>query len=69
MTGLHQESLNTNTQRTYKPKAAEKREIEGYLRKHNHNLGDSLSSWNSTYNGNYQWIQPVPDITTKFSFD
>jgi hypothetical protein len=68
-TGYHKEGLNTDTQRTYKPKNAEKRNIEDYLRKHNHSLGDSLSSWKSSYNGNFQWIQPIPDTSAKFSFD
>ena len=61
--------MSTYTQRTYQPKIAEKREIEGYLKKHNHRLGDSSGAWSSSYNGKFKWIQPVPDRASKFSFD
>ena len=67
--GFHREELSTYTQRTYQPKIAEKREIEGYLKKHNHRLGDSSGAWSSSYNGKFKWIQPVPDRASKFSFD
>lgn len=69
VTGYHQENLNTSTKREYKSQVAEKREIEKYLKKHNHNLGNSSNSWRSSYNGTFQWIQPVPDNSSKFSFD
>ena len=69
VSGFHKEELSTYTQRTYQPKKAEKRKVEDYLKRHNHRLGDSLSAWSSSYNGKFQWIQPVADISSRFSFD
>lgn len=69
VSGFHKEELNTNMKREFKPASAEKRRVEDYLKKHNYKLGDSRNSWNSSYNGTFKWIQPVPDSKMKFSFD
>lgn len=69
VSGFHKEPFSSYTTRTYKPKNAEKRNVEDYLRKHNHKLGESADTWGSSYNGRFKWIQPVPDTSAKFSFD
>lgn len=69
VSGFHKEQLNTNMKREYKPGSAERRRVEDYLKKHNYKLGDSRAGWNSSYNGTFKWIQPVPDSNSKFSFD
>ena len=52
--GSRLEKINANTQRNYKPKKTEKIHIEKFIKKHKLSLGDSISSWSSTYTGNCQ---------------
>lgn len=69
VSGYHKEQLNTNMKREYRYESAERRIGEDYLRKHNHKLGDTQPGWNTSYNGGFKWIQPVPEKMKKFSFE
>ena len=37
------------------------------IRKSHFTIGNDKTTWKSSYNGNYHWIQPVPDTNYKVS--
>lgn len=67
--GMQAEKMTSSMKNEYRPVAGTRTKCEDYLKKHNHQLGNSQNNWNSSYNGGFKWIQPVTGPSPRFSFN
>lgn len=67
--GKQGEKMKSSMKTEYKPVAGQRTKCEDYLKRHNYQLGHSQNNWNSSYNGNFKWVQPVTGPALRFSFN